>query len=241
MMNQILEDYKNAENPRNFWNEFLLSPNSKDNEIVDQLLDSLMKQVKGNLEKLVYSLPEIGYVFANEQKTIINHDDIDHLVKVIDKYGHIPKSFLKFCTIIGSLDLRGYFPKWKNNKDIPALDPLLILPVNGILDYTKWHIKHNENIFMDENNHPYLWFSYDELVKDGISGDGGYGIKLGETGTQSIDGYVSNYGIELQFIDYLRLCIKWAGFPNLHWYQDELKDDKLFQEIQKLGNSLKKF
>ncbi len=239
MMNQILENYKNAENPRNFWNEFFLLPNSKDNKIEEELISYLMKQVKENLEMLVCLLPEIGYVFANGQNSIINHDKIDELIKVVKEYGIIPESFLKFFEIVGSVDLRGYFPKWENNKDIPLLDPLLILPVNDILDYTKWHIKRNENIFLDENEKPYLWFSYDELTKDGISGDGGYGIALNTT--TSIDGKFVNYGIDLSFIDYLRLCFKWAGFPNLHWFQDELKDDKLFQEIKRIGNMLNKF
>lgn len=239
MMKQILENYKNAQSPRIFWNEFILSSNSIDDKVEDELVNYLMKQVKTNLEKLEDLLPEIGYVFANEQKNIINHNDINELIKVVNIYGIIPKSILKFYEIVGSVDLRGGFTKWKNNKDVPVLDPLLILPVSDILDYTKWHIKHNENIFLDENSNPYLWFSYDELTKDGISGDGGYGIEL--SSKSSIDGKFSNYGIELNFIDYLRLCFKWAGFPNLHWFQEELKDDKLFQEIKRIGSSLNKF
>lgn len=239
LMTQILDNYKKSEKPRQFWNEFVSSPNSKDDKITEELIGYIMKQVKENLEKLQVFLPEIGYVFANEQINAINQNKIEELIKVVNKYGVIPKSFLKFYEIVGSVDLRGFFPEWKNNKDIPVLDPLLILPINDVLDYTKWHLKHNENIFIDEKNNPYLWFSYDELTKDGISGDGGYGIEL--KAIYCIDGNVANYGIDLQFIDYLRLCFKWAGFPNLHWFQDELKDDELFQEIKKIGSRLNSF
>lgn len=100
--------------------------------------------------------------------------------------------------------------------------------------YLTWHIKSDNTIFLDANNNPYLQFSYDELTKEKISSNGGYGIKL--SANREVDNKITGYDIKLSFIDYLRFCIKWAGFPNLHWFQEELKDDSLFQKIKSMAH-----
>jgi hypothetical protein len=62
-----------------------------------------------------------------------------------------------------------------------------------------------------------LVLSPDHLHKANISGGGPYGIELPFLG---VDPIFANEAHGLPFVDYLRLCFRWAGFPRLERYTD---------------------
>jgi hypothetical protein len=59
----------------------------------------------------------------------------------------------------------------------------------------------------------------DYLHKANISGGGPYRVELPFLGADPV---FANEAHELPFVDYLRLCICWAGFPRLERHADRL-------------------
>ena len=75
----------------------------------------------------------------------------------------------------------------------------------------------------------------DYLHKANISGGAPYGIELPFFGADPI---FVNEAHELPFVDYLRLCFRWAGFPRLERYADR-PDVREF--LQVMGKRLEPF
>lgn len=71
----------------------------------------------------------------------------------------------------------------------------------------------------------------DYLHKAQISGGAPYGIELPFFG---VDPVFANEAHELPFVDYLRLCFRWAGFPRLERYADR-PDVRKFLEVMSKG------
>jgi hypothetical protein len=75
----------------------------------------------------------------------------------------------------------------------------------------------------------------DYLHKANISGGAPYGIELPFLGADPV---FANEAHELPFVDYLRLCFRWAGFPLLEDYADR-RDVREF--LQVMGEGLELF
>jgi hypothetical protein len=71
----------------------------------------------------------------------------------------------------------------------------------------------------------------DYLHKANISGGGPYGIELPFFGPDPI---FANEAHELPFVDYLRLCFRWAGFPRLERHADR-SDVREFLDVMSKG------
>jgi hypothetical protein len=71
----------------------------------------------------------------------------------------------------------------------------------------------------------------DNLHKVNISGGGPYGTELPFL---AADPVFANEAHELPFVDYLRLCFRWAGFPRLERYE-ERPDVREFLEVMSKG------
>ena len=71
----------------------------------------------------------------------------------------------------------------------------------------------------------------DYLHKANISGGGPYGIELPFFGADPI---FVNEAHELPFVDYLRLCFRWAGFPRLERHADR-SDVREFLDVMRKG------
>jgi hypothetical protein len=71
----------------------------------------------------------------------------------------------------------------------------------------------------------------DYLHKANISGGGPYGIELPFLGADPIFAAEAH---ELPFVDYLRLCFRWAGFPRLERHADR-PDVREFLEVMCKG------
>jgi hypothetical protein len=74
----------------------------------------------------------------------------------------------------------------------------------------------------------------DYLHKANISGGAPYGIELPFLGADPV---FANEANELPFVDYLRLCFRWAGFPRLERYADR-PDVREFLEAMSKGLEL---
>jgi hypothetical protein len=69
------------------------------------------------------------------------------------------------------------------------------------------------------------------LHKANTSGGGPYGIELPFFGADPI---FANEAHELPFVDYLRLCFRWAGFPRLERHADR-SDVREFLDVMSKG------
>ncbi|MCP3143813.1 HEAT repeat domain-containing protein [Pyxidicoccus xibeiensis] len=91
------------------------------------------------------------------------------------------------------------------------MDPLAMPAAGELPDIIdEWGLPRDE-ADSDDDEPIRVCLSGDELMKAGISGST-YGIELPFAGA---DPMVLGYMYDLNFVDYLRHCIEWAGFPGL--------------------------
>lgn len=98
-------------------------------------------------------------------------------------------------------------------------DPIQILSLDALveeIDNPAW----SEIMMMnaDEGESPYLELSADAFHKDNISGGPAYALQI--TKNKSIDSLMINEPNNTTFIDYLRICFEYCGFPGLAHYSD---------------------
>jgi hypothetical protein len=92
------------------------------------------------------------------------------------------------------------------------MDPLCVDPPEMVThDFEKWE---DERLGIDpELADPFdLYLAPDYFHKANISGGPPYGIELPFLGADPV---FANEDHGLAFVDYLRLCFLWAGFPRL--------------------------
>jgi hypothetical protein len=213
---------------------------------VEQLYQMVMDRVRRNLDILVRRLYEQDYQFLElapsgwQERDVSSPDsiytppssaeqaeDLARLDELLRPYGQLPLSFRVFLKEVGGVSLVGYFPKWSEKAGFPLLDPLMVFPLADMISFHQLIIERMEGL-LQVDGAPYVQFSFDEEQKEGISGSGwGYGLRLYPR--VRLDASLVNYGANIDFISYLRLCCKWAGFPNLEWFQQEV--DQRFMDM----------
>ena len=121
--------------------------------------------------------------------------------------------------------------------DLPLahLDPLCVgSPENMTHLFDEWEDQHKD--VDPEIAGPFrLDLAPDRLHKANISGGAPYGIELPFHG---VDPIFENEGRELPFVDYLRLCFRWAGFPMLEKHGDR---EDVLKWVKTLGKDLEPF
>ena len=220
MKNNLLERYKNGEE-RVVWSEIIASKSDIPEDTIELVLDEMMSRFLSNLQLIKIALENFGYVFTGfdyGQPVGVKYgipflevqekskSRINEVISEFEEHGKFPLVFLKFIEFIHNIDFIGYFPSWKN----PALllDSSLFFPIDLIIPLN------SNDIHQDNMGQNVIIFSFDEFTKENISGGVGYGIYLTEK--QHIDSTVAFYGkTPLSFVEYLRLTLKWIGFPNL--------------------------
>ena len=88
---------------------------------------------------------------------------------------------------------------------------------------------------MRHNRFDSLDLAPDYLHKANTSGGAPYRIELPFFGA---DPDFVNEAHELPFVDYLRLCFRWAGFPRLEGHADR---PNVREFLQMMGNGLERF
>lgn len=183
----------------------------------------IMRRVRDNIQLLIPRLREIGYHFGEgfsespeeeaywAQAAPIYRaptpETPEHVAKLEQLAGTLPLA-LKYCyVVVGSVNFIGTFPISENPKDRIAygsdLDPLFIYSVEMVLTMGEgyWHDVNNVSI------------APDRYFKFGYGGDGPYAIQAPcRTFDASLKGYED---LEMTFVNYLRLCFQWGGFPGL--------------------------
>jgi len=205
------------------------------------LITEIMNRVDNNLKLIVRKLFELDYEFEDEGAVIGNYDSIglvERLEEMVKPFGNISLSYCQFIRQFGCLNLIGSFPEEIENESHPILDPLHFYSLKDVYEYHEFVLTDSNELPLI-NGDPYLLISKDELSKEGTSGSGlGYGIKL--LATPGLDAEICNYGMDVNFLGYLRLGIFWGGFPNMQWFFEDV-DKSLKEKIRYLQEGIVKF
>jgi hypothetical protein len=161
-----------------------------------------MTRVETNVRLLVERLTALGYRFS--AKSPLQPPDrktwkqIQRLERMV---GSLPLSLRAFYDVVGAVDFLGRHPGLTPRGSSIAPDALLVYGVDDALQ---------EAESMDDDEREEITIAPDDLHKDNVSGGDAYAIGIPDP---RADGLVLNERHDLLFVDYLRLCFRFGGFP----------------------------
>lgn len=151
----------------------------------------------------------------------------------------VPPSVRAFWKIVGGIDF-----VWDHNLEPPDLgvelameemDPLAVGSAKSCTYlFEEWDDTHT-GVHPELLDPYYVALAADGLHKANISGGAPYGIELPFHGADPV---FMNEGNQLAFVDYLRLSVRWGGFPGLQRHQHR-EDVKAF--VEDMSNGLVPF
>jgi hypothetical protein len=160
-----------------------------------------MERVAANVDTLIDRLTKLKYQpsasrprqrpTAGIQKTLINFEK---------QTAVMPLSVRVFFEVVGEVNLIGAHPSIAPRNGEVAPDPLVVEAFDeGMVEYDE-----------DQEQPEALMIAPDDLHKANTSGGDPYEIAIPDP---RADGLVLNERHKLLFVDYLRLCFKFGGFP----------------------------
>ena len=215
----LSERYKNGETREVYTEIHKLGQDAFLPEIfvdVESVLVETFERVAYNLEIIYTELKNIDYVFFDRpyHKPLPNTDTLlKNLDKVIETFGFVPLSLKYFYKIVGGVDFAWNYDK-ENIIPWELADPIQIGSLDGLVTYVideDWEEYIQGYIDNDDYGFAFLELSADSLHKDDISGGSPYSLKIEKTPTIDNDFVEEPHGTT--FIDYLRICFDYCGFP----------------------------
>ncbi len=219
-MANFLERYKDGEHEP-VWAELLaLGPAIRDEPLYAEALavtHETMSRAKRNVEILVDRLSSVGYRFGfypNGSRVPYyqgplsrpGRDTLKRIKELEADAGPVPLSIRVWWETVGSVDLIGRHPDW------PELaDPLVIYPPEAPL---------GSLVEAEEAGSFFGLLAPDNLHKDNVSGGDPYGILLPNA---AIDAKLEFEWHDTTFVNYLRICFRWGGFPGFERVQGGFK------------------
>jgi hypothetical protein len=185
-----------------------------------------MRRVRRNIEALIPRLESIGYKFgydwlqehdqnfAKGQPPVFaapNPNAQEHIAELERLVGVLPLSLHAWYGAVGAVNFVGAAPEyWQVNAQA---DPLYIYPIQAALEeYTDWRESRREaedEMDVRPNRVP---IAPDYLHKYNISGGMWYNIVLPNA---AVDAQLADEWHHTTFVNYLRICFRWAGLPGL--------------------------
>lgn len=169
-----------------------------------------MTRLRRNLEVLVYRLNEKGYQFQNPASILLPpSSDIKEKINYLEqRAGVLPLSLRAFYEVVGSVDLTGGHPVWKGC-EYP--DALVIFPIESALNEVEdW--EYDKEAYEKAFGSFRVPLAPDAYLKENVSGGMWYGIALPNL---SADAVVLEEWHRTTLLNYLRICLRWGGFPGL--------------------------
>lgn len=217
MRSNYLKRYQSGE--YHVWDELVNSaPEVLSSQILREqaikIANEIMARVRRNVTCLRSTLVSAGASVGPAGSPLTPND----LQFLTNRFGPLPLSLEAFYLSIGSISLT---PKAEydygnvtleraNGVSLIALDPLQVYSatdLRGFLD------DYEDN---DEDEPFNLFLSPDFLHKQNISGGLPYSIELPPvTPADNLDPVVQGERHALSFVNYLRYCFEWGGFPGL--------------------------
>ncbi len=185
-----------------------------------------MRRVRHNVELLIPRLRALGYRFGEglfpdapldpevvpgpphappEADAPARVDELEGLV------GAIPLSVRAFYEVVGAVNLAGMHPDWPRACN---LDPLFVYPLHVQIDMCGDWLARKAAAGQNAGWAAFpvmLTMAPDEDSKYGVEGD----VYEMVVPTAAMDGMLLGERHQTTFVNYLRTCFQWAGFPGL--------------------------
>lgn len=228
-MSTYLDRYLAGEHER-VWAELVaLGPAVRDEPIYTDaraVAQETMRRARRNIETLIPRLREIGYQFGYDGIPV-SEEERRHLAPVFappapkvaatmarleSQVGPLPLSLRAFYEVVGAVNLTGKHPHWRIT--LECLDALEIHSAEIALEgFDDWGTD-------DGEYHMSAPISPDQYGKVGVSGGGPYVVVLPDA---AADARLRNEWHHTTFVNYLRICFRWGGFPG--WERIEPRPD----------------
>jgi len=194
--------------------------------------EETMTRVRENIKELIKRLDNLGYKFGVYP---LDGSRVDGYVKpynpppsnisiriseyeTLDGIKLLPLSLRVFWEVVGDVDFTGYHPMFPQSSD-----PLIIYPVEAIdATYSSWRFSVDEGDV--EAGQFLVPLAPDYYHKDNVSGGSPYGLRVPNV---AIDGIFENERLQTTFVNYLRICFRYGGFPGLQWSKQPIRKEIL--------------
>ncbi|MCG8594045.1 MAG: hypothetical protein MI785_06680 [Kiloniellales bacterium] len=208
-----------------------------------EVAEETMKRVARNVDLVSERLRSEGWcALFGELRCFPSSDDLEvfRRIEAITE-GPLPPSLSAFWMVVGGIDWvwdyqsDDYVPDLGVELSLDEMDPLSIDPANRVTYlFEEWEL---QKVQLDSDLvDPFrLDLSADDLHKMNVSGGASYGVELPFFGADPV---FVNEPHGLPFVDYLRLCFRWAGFPGLEAH-GEREDVQSF--VRTFGQGLEPF
>jgi len=210
-MTTFLERYQNGDY-EHVWAELLARGSSIRNEPL--LEDALavaretMAKARTNIERLIERLQAISYEFEDPRVVFIppQPDVHEQIASLESKAGVLPLSLRAWYEVVGTVSLRGFHPDWGNFFAFAlVVDPLEYV----LVECDAWKDDCDEEPFQ---------------FPVATRPDGGIPYVI-EVPNASIDGTLLEGLHGTTFVNYLRICFRWGGFPEFENYR---RDNEIY-------------
>jgi hypothetical protein len=174
-----------------------------------QSMLNMLKQVQGALSQQVAKAkqaPRDEAVRAHVPPEPQVRKQLARLEKLAG--GPLPLSLRVFYEVVGSVDWIGRHPSIAPDKDSICPDPLVVFPLDDALEERELRMQDEEGD--REDDQVVITIAPDDLHKADTSGGEPYEIAVPDP---RADGELLNERHRLFFVDYLRLCFRFGGFP----------------------------
>lgn len=189
-----------------------------------------MIRVSENINELVRRLNSLNYdfgVYPLDGSNVVGYKSPYNLPlpNIINKIleceamqgiESLPLSLKVFWEVVGDVDFSGFHPRMPRFSD-----PLIVFPVETIdASYPEWRYAVDEGDL--EAGKFLVPLAPDYYHKENVSGGAPYGIFVPNN---AIDGLLDNERHQTTFVNYLRICFRYGGFPGLQWSNDPIPDE----------------
>lgn len=207
---------------------------------IQDVLTETFQRVAYNLDVIATELKNTNYVFFDDeplQQPLANTDELlAKLDNMVAQFGYIPLSLKYFYKIVGGVDLVW---DYNANPDIrwQLADPLQIIPLDSLFDEVEddgWQA-YSQDCRVD-GDFVTIGLSADDLHKDNISGGTPYSIEI--TAKPSIDSQFLYEVHDTTFINYLRICFEYCGFPAIAIENEPSDYQAFFAKVKPLLKKL---
>jgi hypothetical protein len=180
-----------------------------------------MRRARTNVERLLELLPANGYQFSDDANVQVfvppPADIVGQLDRLERRIGPLPLALRCWFEEVGLVNLMGEHPAW----DYDYTDPLVVeAPVDYIeSEFDEWEADRNS----EWNRGAFtVDLAPDYMHKANVSGGPPYSMAVPSEG---VDGLLLWEPHQTTFVNYLRICFRWGGFPG--WdYGDRVESAK---------------
>lgn len=167
-----------------------------------------MRRCRHNVESITRRLTELGYEFDESDPawTLPAPDVVDAIARLERNVGPLPLSLCAWYEMVGGVNWIGRLPTSNDDMAPDYPDPLFITPAERALEVDPEHWRRQRYE---------LPLAPDYYHKQDVSGGPPYTVSLPDAGA---DVKVEYERHDTLFVDYLRDCFRWGGFPG--WGMD---------------------